>query len=268
MNRIIHISIVVIALILLGCSDYQKLLKSSDYELKYTKAIEYYENEDYFRALSLLEELITIYKGTKKAEDIYYYYCYCHYHQDSYVLAGYHLKNFARTYPNSKRREECLYQSAYCHYLNSPIPSLDQSYTAKAINELQLFINKFPESEHIEKSNELIDKLRGKLEIKSFNNAKLYYDLKDYKAAIVALKNSLLKFPDTQYREELLFLILKSSYFLAENSIDKKKIDRYNSTLTEYHAFTDEYSNSDKQKNAERIYDNALNKLEKLKLNK
>ncbi len=402
MNKLIYISITVIALILFGCSDYQKLLKSSDYELKYTKAIEYYEDDDYFRALSLLEELITIYKGTKKAEDIYYYYCYCHYNQDNYVLAGYHYKNFARTYPNSKRKEECLYQSAYCHYLNSPIPSLDQSYTHKAINELQLFINKFPDSylvtkdlrnqktqanvliinnvyinksfndfkqelntnetkdllklcsdlgigvqknkksdasivisevldylnnayiegqiitdtidnlykylslknrkdlikfnkknklnARIEKTdsvesirlilmnkmrnvgkfpscNELIDKLRWKLEIKSFNNAKLYYDLKDYKAAIVALKNSLLKFPDTQYREELLFLILKSSYMLAENSINKKKVERYNNTLTEYHAFIDEYSNSNKQKSAERIYDNTLNKLDKLKLN-
>ncbi len=265
MPKLKHISIIGLLILLYSCSDYQKLLKSSDYELKYTKAVEYYNNEDYFRALSLFEELMTIYKGTKKAENIYYYYCYCQYNEGHHVLAGYHFKNFARTYPNSTHKEEALFQSAYCQYLNSPEYSLDQSYTYKAIDELQLFINKYPNSEHVKKSNELIEKLREKLEKKAFYNAKLYYDIKDYKAAIVALKNSLKDFPDSKFREEQLFLILKSSYLLAENSIEKLKKERFDNTITEYYAFIDEYANSEKIKNAERIYANTINELEKIK---
>lgn len=265
MSKLVYILLLVFVLSLISCSDYQKLLKSSDYELKYTKAVEYYKAEDYFRALSLFEELVTIFKGTKKSEDIYYYYCYCQYNEGNHILAGYHFSNFVRTYPNSKHKEECAYMSAYCQFLNSPESSLDQTYTYKAIDELQLFINKYPNSEYVEKANQYIDKLRAKLEEKAYNNAKLYYNIKDYKAAIVALKNSLKDFPDSEYREEQLFLILKSSFLLAENSISKLKIERYNNTITEYYAFIDEYAESERIKSAERIFDDAKTQIEKLK---
>ncbi|MFH2141999.1 MAG: outer membrane protein assembly factor BamD [Bacteroidota bacterium] len=266
--RIIKSILLISSLVMIfGCSEYQKLLKSSDFELKYTKAVEYYQNEDYFRALSLFEELLTMYKGTTKAEEIYYFYSYCHYNQGDHILAGYHFANFSKTYPNSKHKEECMYMSAYCLFLNSPEPSLDQSYTYKAIDELQLFINRFPKSERVAQCNDLIGNLRTKLEIKSFNNAKLYFDIRDYKAAIVSLKNSLKEFPDTRFREESLFLILRSSYILAENSIEKKKLDRYQQTLTEYYALIDEYPQSSYLKRAEDIYDSSQKIIEKLKTN-
>ena len=204
-----------------SCSKYQKLLKSSDYNLKYEKAIEYFEDEDYYRSLSLLEEILSVYRGTSKAEKISYYYAYCHYHQKEYILAGYHFQNFATTFPNSEYTEECEFQSAYCYFLNSYKPSLDQSITYKAIETFQLFINKYPDSERINKSNELIDKLRYKLETKSFNNAKLYLNLGDYKAATISLKSSLIEFPDTPYREELLYLILKSEFLFASSALSK-----------------------------------------------
>ena len=46
-------------------------------------------------------------------------------------------------------------------------------------------------------------------------SAKLYYNLTDYKASIVALNNCLIDFPESKYREEIMFLVLKSKYFLA-----------------------------------------------------
>ena len=64
------ILIAFILLIINSCSEYQKVLKSTDYNLKYEKAIEYYEEEDYYRALSLLEELVSLYRGSERAERI------------------------------------------------------------------------------------------------------------------------------------------------------------------------------------------------------
>ncbi|OFY87526.1 MAG: hypothetical protein A2236_06525, partial [Bacteroidetes bacterium RIFOXYA2_FULL_33_7] len=244
-----------VMIVFTSCSEFQKLLKSTDYELKYNKAVEYYNEKDYFRAQSLFTELLNIYKGTNKAEEIYFYYAYCYYGEQDYIMAGYYFKNYVLTYPNGIHKEECSYMAAYCYYLNSPIPSLDQAYTEKAIEELQLFINKYPSSERIKLCNEHIDKLRYKLETKSFNNAKLYYELGNYKAAIASLKSSLFEFPDSDYREDLLFLVLKSSYLLAENSIDKKKEERYKSALTEYHALVDEYPETQYKKEAERIFE-------------
>ncbi len=256
-----YFSFVLILLFVTSCSEYQKLLKSSDYSLKYDKAIEYYNEEDYFRAQSLFEELLPLFKGTERGEKVYYHYNYCLYNEGEHILAGYHFKNFARTFPNSKHKVESEYMAAYCQYLNSPGPDLDQSYTRKAINELQLFINKYPESDKVENCNNLIDELRLKLETKAYKSSKLYFDIGDYLSASTSLKNALIKYPDTQFREEILFLILKSTYLYAQNSIEKKQNERYQSTITEYYALIDEYPKSNHLSQAEKIFENSRKKI-------
>ena len=60
-------------------------------------------------------------------------------------MAAFYFKNFVRTYPTSKYAEESMFTAAYCYYLNSPAFSLDQSSTYKAIDELQLFANRYKE---------------------------------------------------------------------------------------------------------------------------
>lgn len=249
--------LVVILTILISCSKYQKLLKSSDYEMKYKMGVMYYEKGDYTRAYNLLEELYGIYRGTKRAEKVYYYLAGSHYGKEEYILAGYHYGIFARTYPNSEYTEEAYYKSAYCAYLNASPSSLDAEYTREGIKSLQLFIDKYPKSEKVIECNQLIDELRGRLEDKAFNNAKLYFKISNYKAAVIALKNVLIDFPDTKYREEILYLVVKSSYNLAYKSVRKKQNERYQKTIDEYYVFADEFSSSKRIKEVERIYNKS-----------
>ena len=255
--KVIGLLVVILSLGFSSCSEYQKVLKSSDYELKFEKAKEYYEKEDYARSIALFDELLSIYKGTSKAEDIYFYYANCHYGQKDYILAGHYFRNFANTFPLSNRTEEAEYLGAYCYYLDSPKSSLDQTFTLKAIEEMQYFINKHPESERLDEANDIIDKLRGKLEIKSYKNARLYFDIGDYKAAIVALKNSLKEYPDSEFREKTLFLIVKSSFLLASNSIESKRAERYKSTIDEYYVFVNAFPESENGKEVQKIYENS-----------
>src|SRR5215210_3457287 len=135
-----------VAMIFISCSKYQRVLKGTDMEKKYAYAEKYFQKKDYYRALQLLEELISVYKGTTKGEQTYYYYTYCNYYTGDYAMAAYHFNNFVQTYPNSKYAEEMQFMHAYCYYLDSPIPSLDQTNTLDAIEKFQLFINKFPKS--------------------------------------------------------------------------------------------------------------------------
>jgi outer membrane protein assembly factor BamD len=245
-----------------ACSEYQTVLKSSDYNLKYQKAIEYYQNKDYYRALSLLEEILTIYKGTTKGELIYYYYCYCNYYQKDYILAGYHFKVFAMTYPVSKYKEECEYMSAYCDYQNSPDYSLDQVYTTQAINAFQQFVNNYPNSTRVTECNNLIDKLRYKLEIKSYKNSKLYFDMGAYQAAVTTIKNSIEEFPDSPFREDLMFMTLEANFYFAENSVVAKKKERFQNTLTEYYSLLNEFPQSKYLSNAQKIYKDCVKELQ------
>jgi len=248
---------VILILLVSSCSEYQKIFKSSDYDLKYEKAMEYYDNEDYIRSSALFQELIPIYKGTDAAEEVSYRFAYTYYYQQDYLMAGYYFRNFVTSFPSSKYADECAFMNAYCYYEESPSSNLDQTNTLKAIDELQIFINRHPLSSRIEECNELIDELNDKLVLKSFNGAKLYYDLEEYKASITALNNSLLEYPDTGFREELLYMILRSSFELAKNSVPEKIHERYEQATEAYYKLVDEFPETKHLREAERLYEAA-----------
>jgi outer membrane protein assembly factor BamD len=267
MSKKLFFILTIISLFAAGCSKYQKILKSSDMDAKYTAAVEYYDQEKYDKALPLFEEMIPLFRGSGKAEKIYYYYCYCNFNLEFLYASAYHFKKFSITYPTSKHAEETLFMSAYSNYLMSPSPTLDPTDTYSAINSLQLFINAYPENELVDSSNVLMDKLRSKLEDKSYLNSKQYYKIFNYKAAIVALNNTLKDFPETEYREEITFLILKSHFHLTENSIKEKKSERINDTIEAYYTFVDSFGESKHLKEAQTIFtkmNNLKDKIEKL----
>jgi outer membrane protein assembly factor BamD len=169
--------LIVLIVALAGCkSKYEKLRASNDLAKKYKEAIRYYNKKDYARALELFDDLTQHYRGQAEAENLFYYYAYTNYKLKDYTSARYHFKVFADTYPNSTRTEECRFMSAYCYYLDSPNFSLDQENTQKAIDALQLFINYYPKSDRTAEASKLIQNLRDKLETKSYNNAKLYFN--------------------------------------------------------------------------------------------
>lgn len=238
-----------------SCSRYQKLLKSTDMEAKYTAAVKYYDKKDYYHALQLFEELTSVFKGTSRAEQTYYYYSYCTYYVDDYAMAAYHFNNFTQSYPNSKFAEEMQYMYAFCFYQDSPIYSLDQTSTLEAIEKFQLFINKFPKSSRVEEANKKIDELRLKLEMKEYNNAKLYYLTENYKAAYFAFDNLLKDYPSTIFKEEVLFLGLKSAYLYASNSIETKKKERFQTCNDRYYNLLDNFPQSRYLRDAEKIFE-------------
>ena len=244
-----------ISSLIFSCSSYEKLLKSDYLALKEQKAKEYYENKDYYKAIPLLEELISFNKGNKKAEELYYIYSYCFWGNGEYLIAAYNFKNFATTYPSSEFAEEALFMNAKCYIEMSPGTSLDQTNTSKAINELQLFINTFPNSTRVTDSNLLIDECRRKLEKKDYTAAKLYYDMDNYKAAATSFNDLLKKYPDSPIADEILYMALLSNYKYAINSIDEKKKERLAKTNDVYVTFAERYPKSKFIKDANKIED-------------
>jgi len=251
------ISILLGTAFLFGCSDYQKLLKSDDYQKKYEKAIEYYNQDDYYRALQLFDQVIPVYRGKEEAEDLFYYYANSYYQQEDYTMASYYFKRYAKNFPETDRAGEARFMSAYCKYLESPRYSLDQTKTREAIGELQAFANQYPDSDKIDRVNKLIDGLRTKLEKKIYHKAELYFNMGKYEAAIVSYNNLLQKYPDTKYREEALFKILKARYIYAKNSVPSKQLERYESTIEAYDKLMTYFPESDYKDTAKKMYQEA-----------
>jgi len=253
----------ILTLITFSCSKYQKIQKSQDFGLKYEKAMEYYDKEDYFRALSLFDQVIPFYRGTEEAEEIAYKYAYAYYNQGENIMASYYFDRFAKTYPRSERAQECGYMSAYCKYLESPRYELDQTTTREAINELQLFINNYPYSDSVERCNSLIDELREKIQKKEFEIAKLYLKMDKYEAAVTSFEILLNDYPDTDFREDAMFYTIKSYYYYASKSVKSKRVERYREATDIYNKFIAQYPDSKHNRDVQYMYERAMKELNK-----
>jgi len=245
-------------------SDFEKLRATGDVDLIYKKAFEYYEKEEYAKAQNLFELIINSLRGKVEAEKVYFYYANTHYQLRRYVLASYYYSNFSTTFPNSTFREEADFMTAYSNYQLSPSYRLDQTYSSKAIDQFQLFVNTYPTSEKVSECNQLIDEMRRKLEQKAFAEGELYYNLRQYQAATQSFENLLRDFPETPDAERVRFLVMKGNFLLAENSIIGKQPERYEATLEFYKKFIKKYPISKYRKEADSISKTSNKMLKKL----
>ena len=226
-----------VAVILAACETPEKLMKSQDIKHQEEVATMWYNKKEYSKCIPVFEELMGLMRGQKSTENIYYMYCMANYRQGDYMIAAYHFKNFATTYPLSEHSEECYFMSAMSNERLSPKYELDQTYTTKAIDALQTFINLYPDSKRIDSANRVMTTLRKKLEKKALSNAELYYKTENYKAAAVSFENLLVQYPDIDNSERILYMVVKSYNKYAENSVATKRVDRYHSVIDAYRNF-------------------------------
>ncbi len=226
--------LILIAIGILSCSPFQRALKTEDLELKYTEASKLFDLGKYSKALRLFDQLAPLYKGKPQAEKMFYMYSKALYLTKDFNLAGYQLEKFTSSYPKSEKVEEAAFLGAKSYFELSPVYSLDQIDTEKAIEKLQGFIDNYPNSQYLSEANIKMKLLREKIEKKSFENAKEYNKISDHKSAIVALDNFIIDFPGTNLKEKALFFKLDSTYKLAINSVFSKMQDRLNASKIAY----------------------------------
>jgi outer membrane protein assembly factor BamD len=169
--------------------------------------------------------------------------------------------------------EEAMYMHAYSLYLDSPDHNLDQTSTYDAILAMQSFLNTYPTSGYKQQANQIIDQLQIKLEEKAYENALQYYKLEKYhggealKAALISFDNFQKDFPDSKLNEQISFFKIECSYKLAKSSIRSRQRERLTATIDYYEYFIDNFPSSSSIRDAEGIYINVLDDLDKLAKN-
>jgi len=251
-----RLHIVLIILVLLSsCGEYEKLLKSSDFDLKKSRAKEYYAKGEYVKTTELLTQILPRFRATDEAEELNWMNAQAYFGMKDYVMAGGYFKTFIDQFPFGKHAEEANYMAALCDYNISARPELDQENTKNAIEGFKIFLNKFPNSSKVEDCNKRINDLQDKLVEKSYLSAKLYYDMKQYKAAVIALSNSLKEYANTKYREKMMYLKLNSLYLYAEFSLHNKQKERYQAALDDYYSFMEEFPKSTYSRDVSNIFE-------------
>ena len=256
--------------VLTSCGEYNKVLKSTDYEYKYEAAKSYFGKGQNTKAAVILEELITILKGTDKAEESLYMLGMTYYNQGDFITASHYFSTYYNTYPRGTYTEQARFYSGKALFLDTPEPRLDQSSTYKAIQELQMFMEYFPASNRHQEAQQMIFDLQDKLVMKDYMAARLYYDLgsytgnssysttgNNYLACIVTAQNALKDYPYTKLREDISILLLRAKYDMAKESVEEKKEERMRDAIDEYYAFKNEFPESKYTKEVENIYKDA-----------
>ena len=219
--------IIFISLLVISCNDYQKLLNSSENEVdKYTAAEEYYENGEFRRANALIEQIIPSYRGKPQGERLVFFFANSYFETNSFYSAAIQFENFIKSYPNSQRIQEAYFMEAKSYFMLSPLYTLDQDDTFTGIDKLQVFINRFPNSEYLAEALELMEQLQNKIEKKEFEISKQYYTIRDYSSAMKSLDNFIADNPGTIFREEALYYRWLSQYEIAINSIESRINER------------------------------------------
>lgn len=235
-------------LMLVSCSEYQKVLKSQDTGKKYTLAEELYNQaiiEDdkpkFRKALRILDQIVPEYRGKPQGEKLTFLYADTYYQLGDNLTAGYQFERFVASYPKSEKLEEATFKAARSYYLDSPRFDLDQEDTVKAISELQNYIDKYPNGEFLDQANEYAAELRIKLEKKAYEIAKQYHHTENYKSAIVAFNNFITDYPGSPFREAAFYYRFDSAYELAINSYEVLMEERLNTAKGFYTSYKKYY---------------------------
>ncbi len=241
-------------------------MRKGDWKSKYEAAIRYYENEDYYRASLLFEDILPIIRGTEEAELGNFYFAYCHYHEKQYILSAHYFKTFYDVYARSDFAMEAFFMHGYSLYRQSPKYNLDQTSTYEAIAALQNFINKYPYSDYSPQADDLIDEMQVKLERKAYDNAMLYYQikgLKGFRPALVMFENFQKNYPDSKFNEEISYLMVETQYNYARQSVPSKQEERFREAIDRYELMLERYPESQFLPEAGDIYQKSIEELAK-----
>ena len=256
--------IIVSAMLLTGCAnEFNQVYKSSDYSYKYEYAKECFMKGKYTRAVTLLQDLVTLQKGTDNAQESLYMLAMAQYLGKDYESAATTFKKYYSSYPKGVYAEMAQYYIGQSLYMSTPEPRLDQSQTVAAISAFQDYLDLFPDAKYKETAQNRLFALQDKLVQKEFYSAQLYYDLgqyfgnctnggNNYEACIITAQNALKDYPYTSMREKFALLIMKSKYELAQQSIEEKKFERFQDAEDECYGFINEYPDSKSKSLAEK----------------
>lgn len=242
-----------------SCTEYTKVMKSHDADYKFQYAKKVFDEKKYLQAVNLLLDVYTPLRGTPNGEEALYLLARSYYENQDYTNANVYFKTYYTRYPKGKFAEMSRFYSGYGFYLDSPDPQLDQTYTLKAIEELKNFIELYPQSDMLEIARNAIFEMQDKLTLKELQNAQLYYNLgnfmgNNYQSAVIVCQNALKDFPYSKYKEEFEFLILKSKFQMARNSVSEKMGERYADVIDEYYSFINNYPESKHKEEADTIF--------------
>ena len=259
------IALCVTALLSSCATEFNRVYKSADNDYKYEYAKQCFAMGEFQHATTLLQDLVLLRKGRDTGQESLYLLGMAQYCNKDYESASATFRKYYTSYPKGYFAEQASFYVGQSLYQSAPEPRLDQTPTVGAINAYQQFLDLFPDSDLRPVAQQRLFDLQDNLVQKEYLSAQLYYNLggyfgninsnteSNYEACIVTAQNALKNYPYSRMREKFSVLIMKSKFYLAENSSDEKKLERYRDAEDECYGFLNEYPESKECSTAEKF---------------
>ena len=249
-------------LLLSSCNELTKVQKSTDLYEKYSYAKKFYNTGKYEWAAQTLEEILPYFRGSSEMEQALYLKAQSYYKAKDYVQAQTAFSQYYTEFPNGEYTELARFYSGYGLAQDIPDPRLDQAKTIAAMQELQLFLDYYPQSEKAEEAKQLLFSLQENLAEKEVLNAKLYYNLgnyifNNYESCIITARNAMKSYPYSIHKEEMHYYVVASLYQIAKNSVVEKQQQRLRDLRDEYYNFINEFPEGKYRKTVDKYFEYA-----------
>lgn len=246
-------------------SEFNKVYKTADNDYKYEYAKQCFAMGKFQQASPLLQDVVMLQKGRDNAQESLYLLGMSQYCNKDFESASATFKKYYSSYPKGTFAEQASFYVGQSLFRGAPEPRLDQTPTIGAINAYQQFLDLFPDSELRPLAQERMFILQDNLVQKEYLSAQLYYNLggyfgninanteSNYEACIITAQNALKNYPYSKIREKFSVLIMKSKFYLAENSSEERRLERYRDAEDECYGFLNEYPESKECATAEKF---------------
>lgn len=254
---------VILTLLLAACGEYNKVLKSTDPELKYTYAKKYFDEKKYGRTTTLLEEIASTYSLRSEEDEMLYLLAQAYFFDGDYISAHSRYNRYFQKFGvKGNYAEAAKFNAAYALFVDSTDVRLDQSNTVRAIEAFQSFAEYYPQSDRVKQAERYMLQMQARLAEKELNSVKLYYNLgyfmgNNYESCVVTAKEALKSYNFPPFGEEFQIYIVRAKFDEAELSYDERKPIRYRNVIDEHYNYVNLYPNGKYVKESTKYFEKA-----------
>ena len=183
--------------------------------------MDYLDEEKYVKAQDEFKFVLSRGTGTDYGDDAQFFLAESYFLNDQFILSIKEYENLTRKMAFSPFFEKSRFRICEAYRIESPDYYNDQSYTEKALERYQEFLDDFPESEHVQNVTESMSILRNKLAKKLYETGVLYLKMDEFEPARMSFNNVLDQYYDTDIVEEVHVGVIKS--YIKSNKIEQAK---------------------------------------------
>jgi outer membrane protein assembly factor BamD len=172
-------------------------------------------------AVEQYEKLLSEFPTPQVAENARFGLGLCYIELEQYDLARAVFEDFIDSYPKSDRVDNAIYRIGLSYLKQAPRPERDQTKTLKALDEFDLLLREYPDSDVRKEAEQAASDSRSILAQKEYLAGKLYLRMGNYRSAHLYFESVLDEYGDTGWAAYA--LLGRGKAYVGQKRFDEAK---------------------------------------------